>query len=183
MDKTDVFFPIQLPEFFNCFLSTFLQNVQNTDLEKRAFHYYNLNMLAMASQITSLTIVYSTVYSGADQRKHQSSASLAFVWGIHRRPVNSPHKGPAVTRKMFPFDDVIMIQTFTNMQSPKIVSLSMLLECIVWDPNHDDVIKWKHFPRYWPFVRRIHRSPVNSPHKGQWRRTLMFSLICVWIND
>ena len=47
---------------------------------------------------------------------------------------------------------------------------------------HDDVIKWKHFPRYWPFVRGIHRSPVNSPHKGQWRRALMFSLICVWIN-
>ena len=61
----------------------------------------------MASQITSLTFVYSTVYSGADQRKHQSSASLAFVWGIHRGPVNSPHKWP-VTRKMFPFDDVIM---------------------------------------------------------------------------
>ena len=64
-------------------------------------------MGAMASQITSLTIVYSTVYSGADQSKHQSSASLAFVWGIHRGPVNSPHKWP-VTRKMFPFDDVIM---------------------------------------------------------------------------
>ena len=47
---------------------------------------------------------------------------------------------------------------------------------------HDDVIKWKHFPRNWPFVRGIHRSPVNSPHKGQWRRALMFSLICVWIN-
>ena len=47
---------------------------------------------------------------------------------------------------------------------------------------HDDVIKWKHFPRYRPFVRGIHRSPVNSPHKGQWRRALMFSLICVWIN-
>ena len=54
-----------------------------------------------------LTIVYSTIYSGADQSKHQSSASLAFVWGIHRGPVNSPHKWP-VTRKMFPFDDVIM---------------------------------------------------------------------------
>ena len=48
--------------------------------------------------------------------------------------------------------------------------------------SHDDVIKWKHFPRYWPFVRGIHRSPVNSPHKGQWRGALMFSLICVWIN-
>ena len=64
-------------------------------------------MGAMAYEITSLTIVYSTVYSGADQRKHQSSASLAFVRGIHRWQVNSPHKGP-VTRKMLPFDDVIM---------------------------------------------------------------------------
>ena len=49
-------------------------------------------------------------------------------------------------------------------------------------PHHDDVIKWKHFPRYWPFVRVIHRSLVNSPHKGQWRRALMFSLIRAWIN-
>ena len=48
--------------------------------------------------------------------------------------------------------------------------------------HHDDVIKWKYFPRYWPFVRGIHRSPVNSPHKGQRRGALMFSLICVWIN-
>ena len=64
-------------------------------------------MGTIASQITSLTGVYSTVYSGADQSKHQSSTSLAFVWGIHRGPVNSPHKWP-VTRKMFPFDDVIM---------------------------------------------------------------------------
>ena len=48
---------------------------------------------------------------------------------------------------------------------------------------HDNVIKWKHFPRYWPFVLRgIHRSPVNSPQKGQWRAALMFSLICTWIN-
>ena len=62
-------------------------------------------MSSMASQITSLTIAYSNVYSGSDQRKHQSSASLAFVRGIHR--VNSPHKWP-LTRKMFPFDDVIM---------------------------------------------------------------------------
>ena len=52
--------------------------------------------------------------------------------------------------------------------------------------TYDDVIKWKHFPRYWPFVRGIHRPPVNSPHKGQWRRALMFSLICSlishWVN-
>ena len=70
-------------------------------------HYDDVIMGAMASQITSLTIVYSTVYSDADQRKHQSSASLAFVQGIHRGPVNSQHEWP-VTRKMFPFDDVIM---------------------------------------------------------------------------
>ena len=60
-------------------------------------------MGAMASQITSLTIVYSTVYLGVDQ----SFTLLGFAQGIHRRPVNSPHKWP-VTRKMFPFDDFIM---------------------------------------------------------------------------
>ena len=75
---------------------------------REVFHHYNdVIMSTIASQITSLTIVYSTVCSGTDQRKHQSSASLAFVRVIHRGPVNSPHKGP-VTRKMFPFDDVIM---------------------------------------------------------------------------
>ena len=47
---------------------------------------------------------------------------------------------------------------------------------------HDDVIICKHFPRYWPFERGIHRSPVNSLHKGQWRRALMFSLLCTWIH-
>ena len=73
-------------------------------------HYIDVILTTMASQITSLTVVYSTVYSDGDQRKHQSSASLAFVRGIHRGPVNSPHKVP-VTRKMFPFDDVIMIIT------------------------------------------------------------------------
>ena len=55
--------------------------------------------------------------------------------------------------------------------------------CLSCEGFHDDVIKWKHFPRYWPFVWGIHRSPVNSPHKGQWRGALMFSLICAWINS
>ena len=84
-------------------------------------HYDDVIMGAIASQITSLATVYSTVCSGADQRKHQSSASLAFVRGIHRGPVNSPHKWP-VTRKTFPFDDVIMIfplrPHMCNHQSP-----------------------------------------------------------------
>ena len=71
-------------------------------------HYRDIIMGAMASQITSLTIVYSTVYSGANQRKHQCFASLGFLRGTQRSPVNSPHKWP-VTRKMCPFDDVIML--------------------------------------------------------------------------
>ena len=71
-------------------------------------YYSDIIMGVMASQITSLTIVYWTVYSGADQRKHQSSVSLAFVQGIHRWPVNSLHKWP-VTLKMFPFDYVNVI--------------------------------------------------------------------------
>ena len=73
-------------------------------------HYNDVIMSTMVSQVTSLTIVYSTVYSCTDERKHQSSTSLAFVWGIQRGPVNSPHKGP-VTQKMFPFDDVIMLMS------------------------------------------------------------------------
>ena len=89
--------------------------------------------------ITRLTIAYSTVYSGANQRKHWSSASLAFVQGIHRWPVNSPHRWP-VTRKMFPFDDVTMSR------------LSI----------HTNVMAWKRLPHYWPFVRGIHRSLLKK---------------------
>ena len=59
----------------------------------------------------------------------------------------------------------------------------LLIEFLSMASLHDDVIKWKHFPRYWPLVRGIHRSPVNSPHKGQWRGALVFSLICVWISS
>ena len=80
-------------------------------------------MSAIVSQITSLTIVYSTVYSGADPRKHKSSASLAFVWGIYRWPVNSPHKGP-VTQKMLPFDDVIMGRYRREKTKPHIKKLT-----------------------------------------------------------
>ena len=72
-------------------------------------HYSDVIMGAMASQVTSLTIVYSTIYSDADQGKHQSSESLAFVRGIKGWPVNSPNKWP-VTRKVFSFDDIIILQ-------------------------------------------------------------------------
>ena len=86
-------------------------------------HYDDVIMSTMASQITNLTIVYSSVYSGADQRKHQSSASLAFVRGIHRGPVNSPHKWQ-VTQRMFPFDDDIMTWKTRGLLSRAISTLS-----------------------------------------------------------
>ena len=105
-------------------------------------------MSAMASPVTSLPIVYSTVYSGADQRKHQSSASLAFVRGIHRWSVNSPHKGP-VTRKISQFDDVIMdhvLQCHSDhrpMFSPHMKGrLLLLMNC--------------HFLSWYIFSRKFH---------------------------
>ena len=92
-------------------------------------------MGAIASHITSLSIVYPAVYSDADQRKHQSSASLAFVWGIRRGPVNSPHKWP-VTPKMFPFDDVIMTQRMEQFQRVHVefTTVSLLLCGLNIDP-------------------------------------------------
>ena len=222
-------------------------------------HYSDVIISGIASQITGVSIVCLAVCSGGDQRKHQGSTSLAFVKGIQRWPANSPHKGP-VTRKMFPFDDVIMskfngmtvvdprnkvnnhrkqrvamhwrifcyclhrklsfwkysVQPLTKISSKchfrfsVISTLSSLVtpevcpyenfQCYQWRQiwHHGDspfsvtyLIRfattalfsfpwWRHqmetFPRYWPFVRGIHRSQVNSPHKGLWRGALMFSL-------
>ena len=101
-------------------------------------HYNDVIMGKMASQITSLTIVYSTVYSDADQRKHQSSALLAICAGnspvtgefpAQMSPVNSPHKWP-VTRKMFPFDDVIMVSLFSDIAS-RILVHNTTSECCI----------------------------------------------------
>ena len=107
--------------------------LQQETCQRRYIHNSYVIMGAIASLITSLTIVYSTVHPIADQRKHQSSASLTFVRGIHRRLVNSPHKWP-VTRKMFPFDDVIIftivyiksgvILLITDNKDNKVITLS-----------------------------------------------------------
>ena len=79
------------------------------------------------------------------------------------------------------------IYIINSCSSQKLMCCTHLYHSHSSGPYHDDVIKWKHFPRYWPFVRGIHRSPVNSPHKGQWRGALMFTLICAringWINN
>ena len=98
-------------------------------------------MGTIASQITSLTVVYSTVYSDVDQRKHQSSASLAFVWGIHREPVNSPHKWP-VMRKMFPFDDVIMYWEITTQSIALNVYDALPTRKLILDTRN--ILPWIH---------------------------------------
>ena len=109
-------------------------NLQNNDSIFTNNHYNDVIMGATTSQITSLAIIYSTVYSGTNQRKHQSSASLAFVWVIHRGPVNSPHKWP-VTRKVFPFDDVIMMTQFAHIYQ------SLCCRCTYYKYSHANTIK------------------------------------------
>ena len=101
-------------------------------------HYSDVAMSVMASQIIEVSIVYLNVCSGAYQRKHQSSVSLAFVRGIHRWPVNSPHKGPGM-RKMFAFDDVIMLlQLLKDKGStplmPVKVTVCMISSEDTWEP-------------------------------------------------
>ena len=98
-------------------------------------------MGAIVSQITSLAIVYSIDYSYADQRKHQSSASRAFVWGIHREPVNSPHQRP-IMRKMFQFDDVIMYKHISILEYCRCYVIHYFSTLIF--PSMQDVQSWYH---------------------------------------
>ena len=117
--------------------------------------YSDVIMSTVASQITGVAIVYSTVCSGGHQRKHQSSMSLDFVRGIHRRLVNSPHKGP-VTRKMFPFDDVIM---FNNAVFSCAVQHEDSIH--VWNPPTD---VWSVNNKMWSFTASFRRdnSDIHS---------------------
>ena len=111
-------------------------------------------MGAIASQITSLTIVYSTVYSDAVQRKHQSSAPLAFVREIHHGPVNFPHKWP-VTRKMFPFDDVIMnyyIWYLVWFQGKCAISYHIFSDCYLQHFSQNSCVVLYPTKPYWRYV-------------------------------
>ena len=136
----------------------------------------------MASQITSITIVYPTVYSRADRRKQQSSVSLAFVRGIHRVPVNSPHKWP-VTRKMFPFDDVFMSiehlrasQKWAIRYSIALHYSDVIMSAIASQINFVSIVcaticldadpRKKSKLRVTGFFRGIHQWSVNFPHRG-----------------
>ena len=123
-------------------LSDVLLNSQH--LTHVPLHYSDVIMRAIASQITSLTIVHSTVYSGADQRKIQSSASLAFVRGIHRWPMKSPHKR-LVTRKCFH----LMTSSYTTR------GVKNTRTC-----PHDDDLAWRHFPHHCPFCEG--NPPITS---------------------
>ena len=144
-------------------------------------------MGTIASQITSLTIVHSTVNSDADQRKHRSYASLAFVRGIHHWPVNSPHKWP-VTRKIFPFDDVIVIgfhfelcwfyiDVIMSAIASQITSLTIVCSAVC---SGADQRKHQSSASL-GFVRGIHQWPVTSPHKGPViQKMLPFDDVIMW---
>ena len=170
-----------------------------------------------------ISIEYEWQYDDVIKWKH-FPRYWPFVRGIHRSPVNSPHRDQWRRALMFSLtcaringwinnreagdlrrhrahDDVtvmnvVHLYSITITSSKKsacdyfIMTLARLKQhdiSIEYEWQYDDVIKWKHFPRYWPFVRGIHRSPVNSPHRDQWRRALMFSLTCAringWINN
>ena len=151
----------------------FLANV-HTHLR---YHYNGVIMSAIAAQITSLMIVYSRVYSGVDQRKHQSSASLAFARGIHRWPMNSPHKGP-VTQKMFPFDEVIMDKetlqvyfiTMEYIQQDNIQRALMLLNVTTTTYK---ILCLLVLVLYWLFLQ-VYRFPCKL-----WQQMSAWVIICI----
>ena len=127
-------------------------------------------MGTMASQITSLMIVYSIVYSGADQRKHKSSVSLAFVRGIHPRSVNSPHKGP-VTWNMLPFDDIIMSLKFVS--KIRINSILEFVQIMAWHqpgtkPLSEPIMVTllTHIVTYMRHLASMSWTPVSHGVKG-----------------
>ena len=119
-----------------------------------------------------LTLVWSGLWRILPMHVLQTEAERSSVWTTlishwrrWRQASTSPVNFRVVTLTSFPF----------------LCRITWLVP-LGWSQYHDDVIKWKHLPRYWPFVRGIHRSPVNSPHEGQWRGPSMFSSISVWIN-
>ena len=133
-------------------------------------HYTDVIMTTMASQITSLTVVYSTVYSDADQRKHQSSASLAFVWGNHRDRWIPRTKGQLRGKCFHLMTSSCDSQSWDiSIASVNNVQVFTVHPC------------WRHimgiFPYYWSFLRGIHRSLVVFLHEGQQWVALIYSLM------
>ena len=173
---------------------SFTKGVGNVVCKMRV-HYNDVIMGMIASQITSLTIVYSTVYPDADQRKHQSSASLDFVRGIHRW-IPRTHKWP-VTRKMFPFDDVIM-------SSHSVVNILTGI-CIDNASRANTILKFDFSFYLWPIIhvstmtcqtdgdinigQQSKQGPKHFPHQNwlyrfapsQWETALLCNDVSHWL--
>ena len=137
------------------------------------WHYGDVIIGAIASQITSLTIVYSTVYSDADQRKHQSSTSLAFVRGIHRGPrVTALCKGNGFPSQRTSNAEKLFMSrsrhelTISMLSNPRAMMEAILLNFFEQLQLMMTSLNGMIFPRYWPFALGFHRSPVNSHHKA-----------------
>ena len=159
-------------------------------------HYNDVIKGTIASQITSLTIVYSTVYSDADQWKHKSSASLAFVRGIHRGPVNPPHKWP-VTRKMFPFGshhDDFMVALLERGPLKMCISKCVLL-WLYYQFIIDVCYLWNHTLQASVVGNFLHKQNVNQMNaytRFSWGRGKIYCnlhgdyklwpLLLTWIN-
>ena len=153
--------------------------------EIRCFYYSDVIMGAIACQITSLMIAYSTAYSVADHRTHQSSASLAIVRGNHRWPVNSPHKWP-LTRKMFPFDDVIMPQLQVGnlvVQSPLTTWSNIRRYCIRRNDVRDKTkvmnSYWLQYNGRWWHIYISSSESTNSIYQIQ--QTMIFTVAFFYI--
>ena len=140
----------------------------------------------LKSPTTQLSV--QRLAQAGNNKNVRASHYWPFVRGIHRWfHCDSEHEGPVM--RMFRACGKLFRTNAKNAFHP-LVYPTIKRVVTTWGPSqykdvvlpHDDVIKWKHFPRNWPFVRGIYLSPVNSPHKGQWRGALVFPLICVWIN-
>ena len=111
--------------------------------------------------------------------RHMEPGHLQSFEGIHEDiPVSEPEELIISCIYIYIYDIIMILWYMFKSVTVNVYTSALCVQVA----SHDDVIKWKHFPRYWPFVRGIHRSPVNPPLKGQWRGALMFSLIWTRIN-
>ena len=153
--------------FDNVFMGPFAENPLLTGSQKqryRSLMYFLL--LAWTSFWTDILLELCT------QKVKRRHSNVTTTW-LYRDLMKHCSKSAFAFLSIRSSLDIIYSRVFWNLN--KMVGVLQVI-------FHDNVIKWKHFPRYWPFVQGIHWSPVNSPHKGQWREALMFSLICAWIN-
>ena len=127
------------------------------------------------SSVITYTYMIFFLKNDTAHYSYQSFRKLCDSWSMY-------NKGPIITDAYITCYTLVAPQVLQSIR--EVDTMAAIKTCLhgAGCKEHDDVIKLKHCPRYWPFVRGMHRSPVKSPHKGQWRGALMFSLICAWIN-